>query len=300
MSMFNKQQLKSSLAITTMVGCRNNCSYCPQSTFIRAHKKLGGAAVLSYENFVRCIQSVPRDICLSFSGFCEPWLNPHCTSMILHAHEQGFPIRVNTTLMGMTREDIHKLKEIPFIKFVVHLPDNQELTRMKVDETYMNNLGLLLQESPRNLMWKFHHAATGAGVYPRVRQILDEHGARIRNFGLNSRAGKVDAGRDYRVPNHGRILRPCQDFHHNILLPNGDVALCHMDWSLKHILGNLLDMDYSQLHQGKAFNEIMAALDDPEAGILCRQCEKDNVRRSLPRHLLHQLKKRITGSRDPY
>lgn len=226
--MFRKKQLKSSLAITTRVGCRNNCSYCPQKAFIQAYKNLKGENTLSFETFSACIRTVPRDICLSFSGFCEPWLNPHCTRMILHAHEQKFRIRVNTTLIGMTGADIQQLKKVPFIKFVVHLPDNQQLTHIKVDEVYLQNLRLLLKEPPRKLMWKFHRSASGADVHEQVRQILEDHGAKIRFFGLNSRAGKVDAGRDYRVPNHGKVLRPCQDFHHNILLPNGDVALCHM------------------------------------------------------------------------
>jgi uncharacterized Fe-S cluster-containing radical SAM superfamily protein len=300
MSIFNKQQLKSSLAITTTVGCRNNCSYCPQKDFIQAHKKLHGDSTMSFETFAACIKSVPRDICLSFSGFCEPWLNSACTRMILHAQEQNFKIRVNTTLIGMKTEDIRQLKDVPFIKFVVHLPDDQDLTRIRVDETYMQNLAILIQEKPKNLMWKFHRSTSGAGIHPQVLEVLQKHGEKVRYFGLNSRAGKVDSGSEYRVPNHGQILRPCQDFHHNILLPNGDVTLCHMDWSLKHILGNLLTMDYADLHTGKAYRELLESLDRPEADILCRQCEKDNVLRSLPDHLLHQLKKKISGEKDLY
>lgn len=300
MSLFKKQQLKSSLAITTRVGCRNNCSYCPQSSFIRAYQKLKGDTNMSFDTFAACIRTVPRDICLSFSGFCEPWLNPECTRMVLHAHKENFKIRVNTTLIGMKPQDIHQLKEVPFIKFVVHLPDDQELTHIKVDESYLQNLQLILQEPPAKLMWKFHHTPSGAQIHPRVREILQEQGARVSYFGLNSRAGKVDPESGYRVPNHGRVLRPCQDFHHNILLPNGDVALCHMDWSLKHILGNLLTMDYSGLHSGESFRQLLDSLEKPEADILCRQCEKDNVKRSLLNHLLHHLKKRISGEKDPY
>jgi hypothetical protein len=298
--MFNKPQLKSSLAITTQVGCRNNCSYCPQKTFMQAYKQTKGDTTMSFQTFAACIRSVPRDICLSFSGFCEPWQNPDCTRMLMHAHRQGFKIRVNTTLIGMHPEDIHQLKEVPFIKFVVHLPDDQELTHIRVDEGYLQTLKVILEVPPLNLMWKFHPSASRAGVHPRVKALLQEQGAPIRHFGLNSRAGKVESGSTYQVPNHGHILRACQDFHHNILLPNGDVALCHMDWSLKHILGNLLSMDYSGLHTGEVFREIQASLEIPEADILCRHCEKDNVRRTLPEHLLYQLKKGISGEKDPY
>jgi hypothetical protein len=219
--------------------------------------------------------------------------------MILHAHEQNFKIRVNTTLIGIQAEDILQLKQVPFVKFVVHLPDDQNLTHMKVDEVYRENLLLILKEKPENFMWKFHRSP-GAGIHPQVKEVLQEHKAEIRYFGLNSRAGKVNTGSDFQVVNHGRVLRECQDFHHNILLPNGDVALCHMDWSLKHILGNLLTMDYSDIHTGKAYKKLLDSLAEPDADILCRACEKDHVKRALPRHLLHQLGKKLSGEKDPY
>lgn len=296
----NNRELKSSLAITTNVGCRNNCSYCPQLSFIQAYKKLSDVSRMSFETFSRCIETVPRNICLSFSGFSEPWLNPDCTRMILLAHQLNFKIRVNTTMIGMQAVDIHQLKPVPFLKFVVHLPDDQNLTRIKVDETYLNNLTLLLKTNPHNLLWKFHLTSSGAAIHPQVLKVLQEHQAKIKYFGLNSRAGKVDSGSKYQVANRGYLLRRCQDFHHNILLPNGDVALCHMDWSLKHILGNLLSMDYSNLHSGEEYEKIITSLSLPEADILCRQCEKDNVKRTPPQHLVKLIRRKISGEKDLY
>lgn len=296
---FRNKELKSSLAITTNVGCRNSCSYCPQKDFIQSNKELQGDTSMSFDTFAACIKSVPRSICLSFSGFSEPWLNPDCTRMILHAHEQKFKIRVNTTTIGMQVEDLHQINQVPFIKFVVHLPDDQNLTRIRVDEKYLDNLHLLLKSNPENLMWKFH-SSSGAGIHPQVLKVLQDYQAPVKYFGLNSRAGKVDTLSGDQVLNRGRVLRECQDFHHNILLPNGDVTLCHMDWSLKHILGNLLTMDYSELHTGKVYKNLLESLQVPEADILCRDCEKDNVKRAIPQHILHILKKKISGERDLY
>jgi hypothetical protein len=220
--------------------------------------------------------------------------------MILHAHEQGFKIRVNTTLIGMHPGDIPQLIPIPFIKFVVHLPDDQNLTRIRVDKTYLEILDMLLKENPYNLVWKFHRSSSGAAIHSQVLRELEQYPAQIRYFGLNSRAGKVDPGSDYSVANRGRVLRYCQDFHHNILLPNGDVTLCHMDWSLRHILGNLLSGEYSAIHSGQAYRGLLASLQQPEDDILCRECEKDNVKRSLPLHIVHQLRKKISGEKELY
>ena len=300
MTKFYTPVLKSSLAITTNVGCRNMCSYCPQKIFIQAYKKRSGITKMSFNDFVTAIDSVPRSICLSFSGFSEPWLNADCTKMIVHAHNEGFKIRVNTTIIGMKEDDIRPLKSIPFIKFVVHLPDNQKLTRIKVDETYLTSLTYLLNQSPANLCWKFHKNNAETDIHPEVLEILQKHHAKIQIFGLNSRAGKVDTGTTYTAVNKGKMLKECQDFHHNILLPNGDVALCHMDWSLKHMLGNLLEQNYAQLHSGETFQFIQSALQNTEADLLCRECEKDIVKRSMVQGVIHSIKKKLRGEKSLY
>lgn len=295
-----KNHLKSSLAITTSVGCRNACSYCPQKSFVTSYKKLSDVTRMSFDTFTRCLESVPKEICLSFSGFSEPWLNPDCTKMILYAHNRGFMLRVNTTLIGMKQEDILQLSKIPFIKFVVHLPDNQNLTKIRVDETYLRNLSLLIENQPLNLNWKFHKTTSEIGIHADVQEVLQKKNIRITIAGLNNRAGKVDTGIQYSIPNKGKVLKQCQDFHHNILLPNGDVVLCHMDWSLRHILGNLLEQDYSGIHSGKIYTQLQASLLNPDADILCRDCEKDIVQRSFAQNIIHTLKKKLSGEKDPY
>jgi len=46
-------------------------------------------------------------------------------------------------------------------------------------------------------------------------------------------------------------------YDHNVLLPNGDVVLCCMDYSLKHIIGNLLTNDYDSLYLSSELIKIM-------------------------------------------
>jgi hypothetical protein len=59
---------------------------------------------------------------------------------------------------------------------------------------------------------------------------------------------------------------------YNILLPNGDVILCCMDYGLKNVLGNLLSMDYHDLFTGEAFRKVSAGFKDPSLKTLCRSC----------------------------
>ncbi len=50
------------------------------------------------------------------------------------------------------------------------------------------------------------------------------------------------------------------NYDNNVMMPNGDVYICCMDYSLKHKLGNLLDTHFDKLDRKPPFE-------------LCRYCE---------------------------
>ena len=50
-------------------------------------------------------------------------------------------------------------------------------------------------------------------------------------------------------------------FEQNVMLPNGDVYLCCMDWSLKHKLGNIFETNFNNLNRKDKYK-------------LCQTCEK--------------------------
>ena len=85
---------------------------------------------MTLENFKKVIDKLPKEIRITFSGFTEPWLNKHCTDMLLYAHEQGHPVSAFSTGVGMTLDDVERIKDIPFTQgpnggFCLHLPDQE-------------------------------------------------------------------------------------------------------------------------------------------------------------------------------
>jgi radical SAM protein with 4Fe4S-binding SPASM domain len=68
-------------------------------------------------------------------------------------------------------------------------------------------------------------------------------------------------------------------YDRNVLLPNGDVVLCCMDYNLKHVIGNLLDQTYEEMMQGDKLAQIIKM--NEAAGFdkcsICKSCE--NVRK---------------------
>ena len=64
-------------------------------------------------------------------------------------------------------------------------------------------------------------------------------------------------------------------YDRNVLLPNGDVVLCCMDYNLVHILGNLLTQTYEEIMQGKPLQDLIAINEAPEYSkcSICKACE---------------------------
>jgi hypothetical protein len=65
-------------------------------------------------------------------------------------------------------------------------------------------------------------------------------------------------------------------YDQNVLLPNGDVVLCCMDYSVKHKLGNLLVDDYHGLFASQAMSKLHSEnmKFGGSGGSLCRNCAR--------------------------
>ena len=114
-------------------GCVVDCVFCPQRTLQESYK---GERFLSLDNFKLSLDKIPKEVRITFAGFTEPWLNPKCTDMVLYAHEKGHPISIFTTGIGMTLDDLEKIKHIPFAgapngSFTLHLPATESLLKRK-------------------------------------------------------------------------------------------------------------------------------------------------------------------------
>jgi hypothetical protein len=250
------------------------CLYCPQQLLVRRYRELtgrSGATVMPWDVFQTCLKHIPKDVDLHFSGYGEPWLHPQCTKMILEAHRRKHRLAVFTTAIGLAAEDVSELEDIPFKRFSVHVPDANRLMRCSVDHRYLEALARLRECRIANLdffsIGPTHPAVVeilGDVSETRVVTTRAENVVRKRGVGLRwlSRPQRADAI----VCRKDRIFQ-------NVLLPSGHVALCCMDYGLDHILGNLLDVDYHDLHRSAAFTEILERTTLGGDGILCGRCD---------------------------
>jgi len=257
------------LEITTKIGCVNNCVYCPQAKLLKALPKKS-KHMMSLEHFKICIDKLPHDVDIVFGGFCEPFLNPDCTKMILYANKKGYKVHLYTTLVGLNEKDLNLiLAEVPFHRndskdgLTVHLPSKGQYENICVDGKYLHLLKTILKSEKAT----FHYH--GKELHPKLVNLTKNH---IYQFPPQTRAGNVKV-EDWETlkRKRGRIL--CYDnLKRNILLPDGSVVSCCHDYGLKHIFGNLLKSDYESLHTSNEFKKVCRGLSDESIDTLCRYC----------------------------
>ncbi|VVB77382.1 Radical SAM superfamily protein [uncultured archaeon] len=254
------------LEITTVAGCPNGCSYCPQGAFKSAYR---GKRILSYEDFGKVVRRLPEDVTLVFAGFSEPFLNADCVRMVELASSLGRRISIFTTLVGMSEGDVRRLAKCNISEFVLHLPDNKRNSKIRITEQYKTVLALALQTF----------------TIDRI-SIMDGR------FVSNGRAGLVKGAK--RTHRYGfftcrQLINP-----RPTMLPNGDAVLCYMDFGLRHRIGNLLADTYDEILKGPEFKRVSRNRYGIDGDVLCRSCSgADSVARFYLLKGAHILKKAL-------
>jgi Iron-sulfur cluster-binding domain len=274
------------LEITTMVGCPLKCTFCPQDELRSSYGK--NDKYLSIENFRLVLSKVPNYVRIDFSGMAEPWANPSATAMLAHTLERGFDVSIYTTLYGITVADADEIvgmltkyaKQVEVL--CLHLPDQSGNMRgFRHSDEYASVLAAFLRLGGSDILRRFETMTmdkTGA-VHPQLADQI----AGLPPWLGNTRAGTLDTAQigpqqAEATPRHASPVTcsftPFYD--HNVLLPNGDVVICCMDYSVKHKIGNLIDGDYFSLFGSKGMSELHVENTKPGYSdkSLCKSCSR--------------------------
>lgn len=271
-----------------MIGCPLMCTFCPQDSLKASYDKSGGK-YMSLDSFIAIIDKVPADVQLDFSGMAEPWANPDATRMLEIALEKGRRVAIYTTLYGMSVADSVYITETLLPKYenqvsvvCLHMPDSK-----------MNMRGYKGSDDYRQILKNFLKLPE-SGVFPKAKfkvMTMDKGGTvhadlkdllpQLAGWNGHSRAGslsqKVIEKTGAAPPAHNEFPLLCAStpyYDHNVLLPNGDVVLCCMDYALKHVIGNLLESDYWSLFTSPEMNRLRIENQKSEFSkcSICKQC----------------------------
>ena len=256
-----QHHLAPTMEVTTTVpqnGCVVDCVFCPQRLLTESYQ---GQRVMSLEDFQRRVDRIPKDVRITFSGFVEPWLNKHCTDMVLYAHETGHPVSVFTTGIGMSVDDIERIAHVPFMGgpnggFTFHLPDSELLAKHPITPGYIKLCEWVRDNHHR--IANFYLMSMGSTVHPAVSHCFDGNFVVAQMW---DRAGNLSReailkpelmqmkGR-WNQTQHTDGPRTCgcvENLYHNVMMPNGDVSLCCMDYGMDNIIGNLDRQSYEEV-----------------------------------------------------
>ncbi len=172
--------------------------------------------------------------------------------------------------------EIKLLADIPFKRFCVHLPDGGGLMRISVDDQHLQRLNSVAAAQIGGLEWMTlgepHPLIEGSLGAHRSSDRVHTRAANVKIEALGVRVSISDATIAARTSDRPIICRRHR-IYANVLMPNGDLQLCCMDYGLEEHLGNLGEASYRDIIRGERFAGVIARLNDPNGKILCRRCE---------------------------
>lgn len=263
------------LQITTQIGCRIDCKYCPQTLFIKKYTEDDSRElVLTLRRFMEFIDRTEKDVIIDFAGFSEPFFNPDCIEMIRYADVTGHSIELFTTLLNLERSAFEKIRNIPFREVVLHIPDQKQNSKIPITEEYLELLKVIMEAKKPDGRPFADWASCHGKVADEVSNLIE---GRIRVITqLHDRAGNLGSKElEKQTRKEGPIRCSNTDarlHNHNVLLPDGTVILCDSDWGMRHILGNLKHNTYKEILHGQKSEEVQRARESENGNVICRNC----------------------------
>lgn len=260
--------------VTPKAGCSVHCRYCPQDLFLHRYFSEDRQPEMTFDEFRGYLEKLPQETIIDFSGFVEPFLAKDGVEMVRYAHESGHAVRLYTTLVGIDLDGFHAIEDIPFRNVVLHLPDIHQYANIPVTDAYLELLRYVVAKHRPNGEPFIDQASCQAEPDSRVAAIVGQtfpvswdlinRAGNLEDESLGSSSFKGTAGYCYCGRAYG--------LNHNVLLPNGDLVLCCMDFGMRHVLGSLKRQSYEEIMKGAEMEKLKRSLVEQPAKVLCGDC----------------------------
>ncbi len=264
------------IEVTAKIGCSVNCRYCPQKMLVSRYYKDNPKrkGVMTLEDYKGYLDKCPNNTIVDFSGFVEPFLVSDSIKMMEYTYITGHEMTLFTTLRGLSIEQAKHVISMPFKYVCLHTPDKDGYASIPMTDEYFNVLELFL-DAKKSSGEPFVDAANcQSEPHPNVVKMTQ---GRLKIYcEMSDRAGNLDEEDPFlsHVKTAGRIY--CSraiKLNHNVLLPDGSLALCCNDFGLDYILGNLNQQSYEEIMQGESMIRVKRAMHiNLEDELICRKC----------------------------
>ena len=266
------------IEVTTKIGCKVNCQYCPQDLLLSQYFKDDNKRknMMEVSEFQKCLEKLPRNCDIVFCGMSEPLLNPQCIEMMRLACESGRVVELFTTLVGATLKDIEQICELPLNLVTLHVADKFGYAQIPVSDEYYEMVEKMIRARRKDGTPLVNNCSSQGEADERVKEICKGKCEIVT--ALHDRAGNLEGSnlmKQERLVGKISCSFCRRALNRNILLPDGTLLLCCMDYGMKHPLGNLLEQTYEEIMDGEEMNKIKDGINGNESiDILCRNCSQ--------------------------
>lgn len=266
------------MEFTTKIGCSINCRYCPQKLLIGSYymNDNNRNSLMTVSDFELFLSKIPQECNVVFGGMAEPFLNPDCVDMIEKACESGRRVELQTTLVGLNSAKLEKLLKLPIEAVMLHVADKENYADIPVTREYLDLLDTVIHHKKKDEKKWVTFCNAQAEPADEVKEIVSDEYNILTS--LLDRAGNLEY--DDKIISKKNITgkikcsQCTEKLNKNIILPDGTVLLCSMDYGMKHVLGNLSCNSYEEIMTtGKEMNHVKSGMQGDESiDILCRNC----------------------------
>ncbi len=262
-----------SLEISLHAGCTVRCNFCPQDLYQDKYFSSNNAPRnMSISNFSLALNNLKGSAVekLVFAGYSENFLNPNAIELIQMAVKKGFRVSVITTTIGLNIKDIDILSKLPIERVTISIKPNFNKNKVQRDNIW-NNIDYAFKRLNSQAIIVAETKYRESYVMNELKSYCKTNNIDFR-FDWHDRAGNLT--RKPLIFNENILssyycTRPLT----NLLQPNGDVSLCCMDWSLKHIIGNLFSDNYTNILNDKKINTLLNSLHSGQIdNQICKNC----------------------------
>jgi radical SAM protein with 4Fe4S-binding SPASM domain len=252
------------IEITTMVGCPNNCWYCPQDIFISSYKS--DIKILTFDNFKLLLKNIDTKTVITFSGYSENFLNPEIVDMLIYSYKNDYKINIYTTFRGFDYNKMEKLKEsgVEFNIVSFHRYNGNGYNQELFDEKMNKFLSYFKINFCR---WEVDLRNNKDKTLSKNNVNIISRAGNIKNINNIRKESKIECN------HYGNDLL----FYKNVVVPNGDVYICCQDFGLKHKIGNLFEYHYDSNEFNNERKKIKDLFSITNSDLICRDCEFSNL-----------------------
>lgn len=286
------------IEVTTKIGCSNACQYCPQKLLLDNYFKdnKNRKSKLDLSEFQKMLKNIPEDIDICFNGFSDPYDNNDFWRILNYTCEQKRKVHLYTTFKNVTDIEVEMLRKLSINSFRIHIPDNENMMNISVNESYIRKLSNFERMNLLNVSYVCigePHSDIPELIKNKIKKEkvvqlkagnIDKDCIKSEKLKFHKNCDRIISAEEKVYCNFNSKYKEDENKRTNVekmvLLPDGSIVICCMDFGMEHVLGNLLDVSYNEILCSEEYTNIKESMNcNNDKTILCRRCESACISR---------------------